>query len=581
MNDREVDLNSVNWTEGMLLRPEHFIRQEQYFDSALLWLARFATDAYGLVGIGARGDAAERGAARHDPVVSVEDDGERLHISVTQCRGITPAADIIEIDSANHLNKSFSKREFEGTPELGVYVVCTPHLKTVANNINDSANPMIQSTRRQAYELKLDVTAAEAPHSLMVSRVRKIEGTLQYEKMSGFIPMCTTLIGHSELKRAWDRLREQTISLANRYTQLHKAMVEYIAMAGGRSINTREDEETLQFVGRMVMTLESGIHEVLNPLQSPANFLQQLYRVVRSAAVYLDLSPPTHDYFRQLAKVGVTEFETLLEQERQTLLNSRNLTIRDNLAQDVQRIEQALYRLRRLEEALEGKYLDYRLSAALEALSFFFDRRTETPALYQSLARPARPQLFANEMTFVFAGLHLDGRQTYRIVLIRESEARMEMGEMIAAEVRINVGAGQGFESLYPKARCEMPEQRNFAIDFEAPPEAHTIHDLRVIVNTAHPIRSCLLYQRRRFIEGGASRVSVQPQSPTYPPPPPQPPPNFPNPPVFRPPTPVPESPEPNPAVRRNRIEVEPVKEEPRREQPENEPPVRRRRIEW
>ncbi|HEX9001041.1 MAG TPA: hypothetical protein VGB07_14140 [Blastocatellia bacterium] len=576
MNDREIDLNSVNWTEGMLLRPEHFIRQEQYFDSGLLWLARFTTDAYGLVGIGARGDAAERGAARHDPVVSVDDDGERLKISLTQCRGISPSGDIIEIDPSNPLDESFSKREFEGTPELGVYVVCTPHLKTVTTGAEDSANPMIQSTRRQKYRLKLDVTAAEAPHALMVSRVRKIEGTLQYEKMSGFIPMCTTLIGHSELKRAWDRLREQIISLANRYTQLHKAMVEYIAMAGGRSINTREDEESLQFVGRMVMTLESGIHDVLNPLQPPTSFLQKLYRVVRSAAVYLDLSPPTHDYFRQLAKVGVTEFETLLEQERQTLLNSRSLTIRDNLALDVQRVEQAFYRLRRLEEALEGKYLDYRLSAALEALSFFFDRRTETPALYQSLARPARPQLFANEMTFVFAGLHLDGRQTYRIVLIRESEARVEMGEMIAAEVRINVGAGQGFESLYPKAKCEVPEQRNFAIDFEAPPEAHTIHDLRVIVNTAHPIRSCLLYQRRRFIEGGASHVSIQPP-PAFPPPP-QPPPNFPKPPALKTTTPVPEAPEQNPAVRRNRIEVEP---EPRREQPDNEPPVRRRRIEW
>ncbi len=560
----------------MLLTPDHFVRQEQYFDSSMLWLARFATDAYGLVGIGARGDAAERGAAKHDPVISVEDDGENLKISLTQCRGISPSGDIIEIDPSNPLHQSFPKREFEGTQELGAYVICLPHDKTVTEGNEDTANPQIKSTRRQAYRLKLDVTAAEASHSLMVCRVQRIEGTLQYEKMSGFIPMCTTLIGHSELKRAWDRLREQVVSLADRYMQLHKAMVEYIAMAGGRSINTREDEETLQFVGRMVMTLEAGIHDVLNPLQSPRAFLQQLYRVVRSAAVYLDLSPPTHDYFRQLAKVGVTEFEVLLEQERQTLLTGRALTVRDNLAPDVQRVEQAFYRLRRLEEALEGKYLDYRLSAALEALTFFFDRRAESPALYQSIARPARPQLFGNDMTFVFAQLQMDARQTYRVVLIREDSSRIEMGEIIPTEVRVNVGTGQGHNSLYPQARCELPEQRNFAIDFEAPRDVHTIQDVRVIVNTVHPIRSCLLYQRRRVVDNRFTDSGAQ-NNPLPPPPP-----SLAKPPVFRPPTPVPEPrPEPGQVIRRRISEIEPVRDEPNRDQPDDPPPQRKRKIEW
>lgn len=579
MNDKDINLSSVHWTQGMLLTPEHFTRQEQYFDSALLWLARFATDAYGLVGIGARGDAAERGAARHDPVVSAEDDGESLKVSLTQCRGISPSGDIIEIDPSNPLHQSFPKREFEGTQELGVYVVCAPHDKAVTEGLEDPANPQIKSTRRQAYRLKLDVTAAESAHSLMISRVQRIEGTLQYEKMSGFIPMCTTLIGHSELKRAWDRLREQTISLADRYMQLHKAMVEYIAMAGGRSINTREDEETLQFVGRMVMTLESGVHDVLNPLQPPRTFLQQLYRVVRSAAVYLDLSPPTHDYFRQLAKVGVTEFETLLEQERQMLLTSRNLALRENLAADVQRVEQAFYRLRRLEEALEGKYLDYRLSTALEALTFFFDRRAESPALYQSISRPARPQLFGSDMTFVFAQLQLDARQTYRVVLIREDSSRLEMGEIIPTEVRVNVGTGHGLSSLYPQARCELPEQRNFAIDFEAPRDVHTIQDVRVIVSTAHPIRSCLLYQRRRIVDNRFTDSGARGGHPIPPPPPPP----IPKTPALKPTTPVPE-PRPEPlSGRRNRFsEVEPVRENTNQDQPDDPPPPqRKRRIEW
>ena len=129
--------------------------------------------------------AAERGAARHDPVVSVDDDGERLKISLTQCRGITPSGDIIEIDPSNPLDESFPKREFEGTPELGVYVVCAPHLKTVTTGAEDSANPMIQSTRRQKYRLKLDVTAAEAPHFDDTADRRRMLDLLRESEQSG------------------------------------------------------------------------------------------------------------------------------------------------------------------------------------------------------------------------------------------------------------------------------------------------------------------------------------------------------------------------------------------------------------
>ncbi|HKX30031.1 MAG TPA: hypothetical protein VJ302_20245 [Blastocatellia bacterium] len=560
----------------MLLTPDHFLRQERYFDSSLLWVMRYASDSYGLVGAGARGKAAERGAARHDPVISVEDDGETLKVSVTQCRGISPSGEIIEIDPDNPLHRSFAKRDLEGAPELGIYVICEPHRKWVAEGVEDAVNPQIKSTRRQKYHLQLDVTAAEAPHSLMLSRVRKAEGSLHYEKVSGFIPVCTTLVSHSELKRAWDRLREQMVALADRYRQLHKAIVEYITIAGGRNLSTREDDETLQFVGRMVMSLETGIYDVIDPLQSPRRLFQNLYRLVRSAAVYLDLSPPTREYFRQLVEYGVAEFGTLLAQEQQTLTTNREMTIHDNLSVDVERIEQSFYRLRRLEEALEGKYMDYRVSTAIEALQFFFDRRSVPPALYESVARPARPQVTDSEMTFVFAPLRLDGRQSYRLILIRENQARFEIGDSIGTEVRINEGAGQGFTPIYNKAKCEVPDQRNFAIDFETPPEVHTITDLRLIVNSAWPIRSCLLYARRRIMQANPSRLAQ-----AEPPPPP---------PLVKPAqswqqepprsgaTGPEEVPRPRVGPRLSRVDPEP-REEPASKPPDTDPPVKRKRL--
>ena len=150
-----------------------------------------------------------------------------------------------------------------------------------------------------------------------------------------------------------------------------------------------------------------------------------------------------------------------------------------------------------LEEALEGKYIDYRVSPSLEALHFVFDRGGE--AFYQAVSKPSRPQALGQELTFVFARLKLEGRETYRIILIGDPDAQLEIGEMLSAEIRINPGAGQTPRPIYKTSSCEKEGQRNFALDFDAPAEVLTISDLRVIVKATQHIRSALVYIRRRF----------------------------------------------------------------------------------
>ena len=81
MNSGDIVLNSVNWEHGMLLTPEHFLRQERYFDSALLWALRYTTNVFGLVGGGARLPESERGAVRHDPIVTVSEDQDAVSVS--------------------------------------------------------------------------------------------------------------------------------------------------------------------------------------------------------------------------------------------------------------------------------------------------------------------------------------------------------------------------------------------------------------------------------------------------------------------------------------------------------------------
>ena len=93
----------------MLLTPDHFRRQEQYFDSLVLWALRYTSSAYGLVGGGPRLPEAERGAARLDPIVSLMEDETSLEIAVTQCRGLSPAGCVIEITPVYPVRRTFQK----------------------------------------------------------------------------------------------------------------------------------------------------------------------------------------------------------------------------------------------------------------------------------------------------------------------------------------------------------------------------------------------------------------------------------------------------------------------------------------
>ena len=87
----------------------------------------------------------------------------------------------------------------------------------------------------------------------------------------------------------------------------------------------------------------------------------------------------------------------------------RGFAVDEDLNVEVQKVMRSLERLDRLEQALEGKYMDYRLSPSLESINFVFDRTGGDAVLYKSVAKPARPQAQGQELTFVFAPLRPRG----------------------------------------------------------------------------------------------------------------------------------------------------------------------------
>ncbi|MBI5083458.1 MAG: hypothetical protein HZB13_02525 [Acidobacteria bacterium] len=561
MNPKDIKLNSVNWEHGMLLTPDHFLRQERYFDSMLLWALRYASNSSGLVGGGPRLPESEIGAARHDPVVSLHEDEETLTISVAHCRGITPAGCIIEINPSSPITRTFPRQELEGVQESSVYLVCQPHEKQPVEGEPDEFNPQMQTERGWAVRLALQPAAESTAYALVAGRIRRQRYGTGFEKNPDYIPACTTMAGHSELAAGYRKIVEEATFLAERYAELHRAMREYLMLFTERGIETEVDTQTVQFVDRMVAGLQECVYDLLDYSQPPQRFFGQLRRFLHSAAVHFDLTPGMQNYYETLKEVGETEFIQLINQQKRILRTTRTWKVNEDLGVEVRAALASLNALQRLERALEGKYVDFRVSPQLEAMNFVFDRGGNV--LYKLAAKPSRVQGAGDDLVTFFSQLRLEGRDKYRLILVGETNAPFEKGLRIPAEIRINEGSGFQRAPMNLTSEAVIAGQANFEFDFEAP-DVPTITDIRVAVPAHIPIRTALLFNRHRFYAGRAQEQArpVQPMErapeppavpmggqPSAPAPPPQyyaPPPAAPPPPAHAaPPPPAPPMEEP------------------------------------
>jgi len=512
----EIKLSSVNWQHGMLLSPQHFVRQEEYIDALNLWVLRYMSPAYGLVGGGPRLLESERGAVRHDPIVVLDEDEETIGISITQARGMTPSGRIVEIQPDHPVHQRFAKAALAGVSESNVYVVCDGQ-KEVTEGQEDEFNPQMKTERRPAYRISLQLQPREAAECVSVARVRRPQYGPGYEKDSSYIPPCVSLVSFSELTAAWRRIVEAVTMLADRYSDLYRAMREFLVVFEERGIETQVDMDAVAFVDRMVVALQAAVYEILDPVQPPSRFFGQLRRLFHSAALYTDLNAGVRQYYDTLRETGETEFIAPMEQQRRFLQMSRTWQINENLGVEVRSALNSLQALAQLERALEGKYIDFRVSTVLEGMNFIFDRGGK--ALYKLVAKPARVQGSGEDLTIHFSSLRLEGRDKYRLILVGSQNATFEAGTRIAVELRLNEGSGFRRDPLNLVSECRLNDQRNFECDFEAPDVA-TINDARITLQAHHPIRTALLYARHRFFGQRMPETAVA--RPVQPPPPDQ-----------------------------------------------------------
>jgi hypothetical protein len=413
---------------------------------------------------------------------------------------------------------------------------------------------------------------------VVVGRIRRQKYGAGYEKDAEFIPACTAMSSYSELTSSWRKIVDSVRLLAERYTALHQAMREFLVLFTERGIETAVDVETMRFVDRMVAALHDCVYDIIDPVQPPQKFFSYLRRFFHTSAVYLDLTPAVQQYFDTLKDTGETEFIIPLEQQKQILNTTAKWEVHHDLAVEVRSALQSLNALHRLERALEGKYIDFRISPSLDAMNFIFDRGGKT--LFKLAAKPARVQGVGDELTVFFSQLHLEGRDKYRLILVGEQNATFEKGTKIAVEVRINEGSGFRRQPVILSCEVKNTDQLNFEFDFDAP-DVPTITDLKVSLQAHLPIRTALLFNRHRFYAG----VTAEPARPVEP---------------LRAPESVPQAPPPEdyPPQRVARVEtpprggrLEPRMEPPPERRPEprpddnrapwdTPPPPRRRRLE-
>lgn len=487
---------SVNWTTGMLLTPEHFQAQDAYVDGSVGWLLRYCVAGAGLVGGGVRLDDAERGVAAHDPQVDVSDDGETVRVAVSAARGITAAGEAVELGGGHVARGEFRRGALDGVHEVWIYVVREGGKEAdPASEGADLANPNQASLLRPRYRVELGAGADVAQHALAVGRLRRAAETLAFERDGRAIPPCATVLAHSEMYAGWVSVRNEVVRLAGAYAELHRAAARFAAQVEARGIETRDDREILAFVERTVLALDGCAYAILDPAIPPDHLFREVERAARRVAIALDLSGATQHFFEMLSGADA-DYTGLLEEERSALTRGREWRSREELRTALERVEHTLVRLRRLGEALEGKYVDYRVNRSLGSLRFLLDRGGDH--FYIAVATPGYPQREGNLTTFVFANMSLTGHHEYRVVLLGDPQGISEWapGEELRVDLRVNAASGAA-HPLSRVAACEVPGQRNFAVNFESPPDVATLTGLQVTVQPGYRVRGAVLYQRR------------------------------------------------------------------------------------
>lgn len=273
----DLNLNSVNWQDGMLITQQHLRDQEKYFEELARWYSVPIGDRYGLVRKAADG----REALSLNLAVS----GDHLQVDVNRCQAITPDGSVIQIDDSNQ-NQVQGQTNLTGS-SVGVYLGIDPVAKKQVGDPDPNEEIPRVPFLANSYTLHLGA----APNLPVGSFVQVADLTVNGNDVthtSNYYPACVTLYSHDALNsRAGDYFNrlENLLSLCSR---AYMAVVAGGLLAGERSeLKAAFKDTVFQFGYHLSASLDDFItgpnsgHPILL-----INFFKKLFRVFATLMNY-------------------------------------------------------------------------------------------------------------------------------------------------------------------------------------------------------------------------------------------------------------------------------------------------------
>jgi hypothetical protein len=297
----DMNLNSVNWQDGMIVTHQNFKDQEKYLENLMRWHAINTEDHYGLIRKSYTGKSALE--------LRISKDGARLRVEVIRCQALTPNGHCIEIGESEDSFVSVSEK-IDRSPVPIFIGVDTRSKKPVGDPDPEEAVPRVPYLACQ-YVLSV----GKAPNLsegdyIQLDNLEIVENEIK--PSTYFYPPCLSL-------SADDRLSQKALDFKNRLENLLTLSSRaFVAMASEGALSSEKSSLQIAYRETMyhyVFIIASLLDELttgrqgMHPLRLVVLF-KKLFRVFSSL---LNAQPGLRDflnerYFIKQKKADIGQF---------------------------------------------------------------------------------------------------------------------------------------------------------------------------------------------------------------------------------------------------------------------------------
>jgi len=429
-----VDLRRVRWFAGLLLRPEHFARQDDFVEALALWRSRFLSRSFGLIGGGPRRFLTPISDAFVSTRVRVTPRADALAVSVEGVRGVTACGGLVEVPGTLNAEMPVLDKGEEAVLYVvrsraynGVGLWSTAEPATVTSDVEVMTPTYVLTTRPLGDDL---------PWALAVARLRNNGGVI--ERDDRYLPLCVFVSSHRRLAERVADIRGDLTKISRGFLEKAHTPLRLVVLAAQRvQVFAGEYAETLAGVAHLI----DAIDECGTALEDEEAFIEDVLDAMavltRRTARVLDLSISLQAVVRR-AEIG-TPFAEIATTLAAPLSPDTDLARRLDAFDALLRSLEAIYM--RVQEVAS----DFRRRWRYNEVDLAFDVETPNgPYIYRRIGEPIKTDPIGSEdLSFEFRrltdGQNMDLNPSLQYMLVLFGQKGMRLGEQnYVTELRIN-----------------------------------------------------------------------------------------------------------------------------------------------